>query len=244
MKNNKKDFKKKVFILGASSDIGISLIEIYLKNNYNIIAHYNKGNKNFFNLLKKNKNISPVKFDFSNNLKKISNFCKKRLFYNCDVFINAAAVIKENSYYKNSAKDILDSLKINLIPGILLTKNIGKKMYKKRWGRIVHLGSIGVKFGGGQKNFPYSLSKHGLEFFPSTTKSWIKNNVFINTIRVGLTKTKIHRNLPSKNLSKRISLIPMKRMAKVEEISKLVFFLGSDKNTFISHEVINISGGE
>ena len=47
MKNNKKDFKKKVFILGASSDIGISLIEIYLKNNYNIIAHYNKGNKNF-----------------------------------------------------------------------------------------------------------------------------------------------------------------------------------------------------
>ena len=38
-----KNKKKKVLILGASSDIGISLIEIYLKNNYEIVAHYNKG---------------------------------------------------------------------------------------------------------------------------------------------------------------------------------------------------------
>ena len=57
-------------------------------------------------------------------------------------------------------------------------------MVKKKWGRIVNLGSIGVKFGGGMSNLPYSLSKFGLEFFPNNTKKWIKDNVFINTLRV------------------------------------------------------------
>ena len=52
MKNN-----KKVFILGASSDIGLSIMKIYQKYNYEVLAHYNKGNKDFFEYTKKkNKN--------------------------------------------------------------------------------------------------------------------------------------------------------------------------------------------
>ena len=40
--------KKKLLILGGSSDIGIEIIKIYLKNNYSVLAQYNKGNRNFF----------------------------------------------------------------------------------------------------------------------------------------------------------------------------------------------------
>ena len=59
------DSNKKALILGASSDIGLKLIEIYLKNQYKIIAHYNKGNKNFFKLVDSNKNkIKKIKFNF------------------------------------------------------------------------------------------------------------------------------------------------------------------------------------
>ena len=39
---------KKVLILGASSEIGVEIMKLYLKKNHKIIAHYNKGNKNFF----------------------------------------------------------------------------------------------------------------------------------------------------------------------------------------------------
>ena len=46
---------KKVLILGASSDIGIEILKIYLRNNYFIIAHYSKGNQAFFDYVKKNK---------------------------------------------------------------------------------------------------------------------------------------------------------------------------------------------
>ena len=117
-------------------------------------------------------------------------------------------------------------------------------MVKKKWGRIVNLGSIGVKFGGGMSNLPYSLSKFGLEFFPNNTKKWIKDNVFINTLRVGATDTKLHKSLPSKNLKNRTNLIPIKRMANPKEIAEFVYLICSEKNTYISHQVISVSGGE
>ena len=95
-----------------------------------------------------------------------------------------------------------------------------------------------------RKEFSYSIGKFALEFFPSNNKKWIKNNVLINTVRVGVTKTRLHNKLKTKNLIKRVKLIPIQRMASPEEIAKVIFFLGSNDNTFISNEVISISGGE
>tara|TARA_Y100001970_G_scaffold74718_1_gene94715 strand:+ start:11983 stop:12702 length:720 start_codon:yes stop_codon:yes gene_type:complete len=237
-------FKKNVFILGASSDIGISIMKIYLKNNYEILAHYNKGNLNFFNFVKNKKRIKLIKFNFLSTSKKIEKFLNKKVFKNYSIFINASAFLKEIDYSKVKLKDLEDTFKVNLYPGVLLTKIMGQQMNKRKWGRIVHLGSIGVKYGGGKKNFPYSFSKHALEFFPGHTKEWAKNNVLINTIRVGATNTKLHLNLPSKNLKKRKNLIPMGRMAEPREIAEFVYFLGSEENTYICNKVPAISGGE
>jgi len=237
--------KKKLLILGGSSDIGVEIIKIYLKHNFSVLAQYNKGNKKFFSLVKKNKNfLKQIKFDFSSDNQKIEKFFKKKDVSKSDVFINALGSIFEMNYENLNLKDLDKSLKINAYTSIYATSFLGKKMAKKKWGRIVNLGSIGVKFGGGERNFPYSMSKFILEFFPSHTKKWVRQNVLINTIRVGATNTKLHKKLPKKNLKKRAELIPMKRMANSSEIAKFIFFIGSDKNTYISHQVIPISGGE
>ncbi len=235
---------RKVIILGASSDIGLSIMKIYSKKNYEIIAHYNTGNKFFFNFLKNNKNITKIKFNFLTSIKKIETFFKKKIFKNCSILINASGLIKELKFSETKLDDLIDILKVNFYPGFLLTQSLGNEMNKKKWGRVVNLGSIGVKFGGGLNNFPYSFSKHALEFFPSETKEWTKNNVLINTIRVGATQTKLHSKLPSKNLKKRVKMIPMGRMASTEEIAEFVYFLASDENTYISNQVLSISGGE
>ena len=71
-----------------------------------------------------------------------------------------------------------------------------------------------------------------------------KKNVLVNTVRVGATNTKIHKKLPYKNLKKRAKLIPIKRFATINEIANYIYFLGSSKNTYITNEVISISGGE
>ena len=61
---------KKIFILGGSSDIGIEIIKIYLKNNYKVLAHYNKLNNKLSNLKNyQNNNLDLIKFNFVNSEK-------------------------------------------------------------------------------------------------------------------------------------------------------------------------------
>ena len=52
----------------------------------------------------------------------------------------------------------------------ILTEN----MVSKKFGRILHISSIGVKYGGGENTFNYSFSKHSLEFISSYIKPGIR----------------------------------------------------------------------
>ena len=123
-------------------------------------------------------------------------------------------------------------------------KTIDILMKEKKFGRMLHVSSIGVKYGGGENTFNYSLSKHLLEFSPSFIKKLTRYNLLSNVLRVGFVKTKIHKKIKNKNLNKRINLIPIKRAAKVNEITDMIFFLASEKNSYISNETITIAGGE
>ena len=82
------------------------------------------------------------------------------------------------------------------------------------------------------------------EFFPSLYKKLVKYNILINTLKIGVTDTRVVRLNKNKNLKKRVSLIPLNRMAKPLEVAKYIYFLSSEENTLITNEIINISGGE
>ena len=45
-------------------------------------------------------------------------------------------------------------------------------------------------------------------------------------------------------MNKRKKLIPIKRIAKTEEVANKIYFFASEKNTLIHSQIINISGGE
>ena len=158
--------------------------------------------------------------------------------------IHAAAFVQPVSFFDITTTDLLNTFTINVISSFLFTRSIVPVMIDKGWGRIVNLSSIGVKFGGGAKTFCYSLSKHALEFFPQEHRSWSASNVLINSLRVGVTDTRIHKIDPNKDMSQRVSMIPMGRMATPEEMANTVYWLGSDQNAFMTGQVITVAGGE
>ena len=126
----------------------------------------------------------------------------------------------------------------------IIVKYLIKEMIKNKFGRILFTSSIGTKFGGADNTFIYSTSKYLNEFFPRIYKTNVKDNVLINTLQIGLTNTKMTKIDRKKNMKKRINLIPLKRMASPFEVANYIHFLMSEKNTLISNQVINISGGE
>ena len=117
-------------------------------------------------------------------------------------------------------------------------------MIKNKWGRIVNSSSIGVKFGGGKNNYEYSLAKHLNEFIPSYIRNLANKNIFFNTIKIGLTNTKIHKKISNKNILKRTNLVPVKKMASAKNIASYIYYISSEENEFITNEIINITGGE
>tara|TARA_Y100000389_G_C17262218_1_gene413603 strand:+ start:84 stop:782 length:699 start_codon:yes stop_codon:yes gene_type:complete len=231
--------KKNVLILGGSSDIGSELAKIFLdKKNYNVDLHYHSNSKILKNL--KNK-CKLIRSDLS-----ISNdrSILKKFQTNYDIIVNLVGYISGKSFKTFTIKSLEKTLRINsLIPMLIIRLSL-KNMIKKKWGRVVNSSSVGVKFGGGDKTFEYSLSKHLNEFIPSHYKKIADKNIFYNTIKIGLTNTKIHKKIPNRNLYKRTKLLPIKKMAKPKDIANYIYYIASNENQFITNETINITGGE
>jgi len=236
---------REVLISGAGSDIGIEICRQYLSKKYKVWGLYNKGQPALTELAIEHPelNLDPLNFESPEN---IENFIqtKQERFLSCDVFVHAAALVEPVQFSKLSADNLLRAFTINVIPSILFTRTLAPAMVGRGWGRIVNLSSIGVKFGGGSKTFPYSLSKHALEIFPQEHKNWAANNVLINTIRIGVTDTRMHNLDPEKDMAQRVSMIPMGRMATPYEMAQVIYWLGSEENSFMTGQVISAAGGE
>ena len=236
--------KNHILILGGSSDIGIETIKILLEKNWKVTAQYSSNSKKLINL-KKADALKTVKLNFSKiNEKNYKKILKKNFNEKYDSFLNLIGYIDNKSFSTFNLDSAIKSISINAIIPMLIIKKIISKMIKQKYGRIVNCSSIGVKFGGGEKTFNYSLSKQTLEFIPTDYKSWAKNNVFINNIRIGLTNTKLHKKIRKKDLKKRIKMIPAQRIAEPVEISKFLIWLVSNENTYIIGQTIDLSGGE
>ncbi len=238
--------KKNILILGASSDIGIELIKFLIKKEYNITAHCNQNFKQLQKLKKKN-NIKIIKKNFSKlNDKNIKGVCTKYFNENYGCFVNLIGYTDQKSYLNSNINSLIKILSINTIIPMFVLRHILKKMVKKKYGRIVNGSSIGVKFGGGENSFNYSLSKHLLEFIPNTLRKLASKNIIINNIRIGVTDTKIHKKLKRNKsfLKKRISLIPTGRLASKKEIAEYIYMLLNEKNSFMTNQTVTVSGGE
>ena len=230
---------KKILILGGSSDIGLSIVENLLTNKSNIIyLHYNSSN------LKNKKKSKQIKYLKSNFLKEDVNQVINKFDANYDVIVNLTGYLKTQSFENINYNSIIESISINsLIPNLIIKKSLSH-MKKQRWGRIINTSSIGTKFGGSKDTYSYSISKYLNEFIPSYIKNLVKYNILYNVVRIGVINTKIHKKINNKNLKKRMSLIPIKRIGQPKEVSNFINFLISEQNTYLSSQVIDLAGGE
>ena len=236
--------KKNILVLGASSDIGNEVIKIFLKNNWKVYAHYNKNSKIFKSkdILFKN-NLRIIKADFS-KIEQFNKFSKLAKKIKIDSFINLVGYLDNVSFQKTNLKSLTKSVQVNAIIPLMMQRDLIKKMEKNNFGRILNISSIGVKYGGSEFTFNYSYAKHSLEYIPSYIRKLAKKNILTNVLRIGVVNTKLLRKVKSKNIRKRVKLIPIKRMATIKEVSDTIYTLASEKNTYISGEIITIAGGE
>jgi len=234
-----------VLITGANGGIGMAMVELFLENNYKVFAHYNIKKDNLEKIQSENLLI------FQANLidvKETEGLFEKvlQVTETIDVLINNAGVYNPVGTFNNLNTELLDeALNINLKAPFILSKKFILLMKKFNNGRIINISSIGVKYGGSPLSMPYTISKAALETMTiSIAKEAAKYNILVNSLRVGVVDTNIHKNSVNKSMNNRINMIPLKRMAKPMEIAEYVLFLSSDKSSFTTGSIISIAGGE
>lgn len=146
----------------------------------------------------------------------------------------------------NSLDDdkISQMVNINLIAPLKLIQHVAVGMKNRHQGKIINVSSIwGVR----SKEFRslYSMTKFGLNGLTrSLARELGEYNILVNSIAPGYVNTEMTQtNVSAQDQERLKQEIPLKRFAEPSEIAKLVEFLLSDSNTYITGETITIDGG-
>jgi 3-oxoacyl-[acyl-carrier protein] reductase len=111
------------------------------------------------------------------------------------------------------------------------------------WGRIVNIASVAGKDGNPNMS-PYSASKAAvIALSKSLGKELATSGVLVNVIAPAVIETPMNAATGPEALAHITSLIPMKRLGQPDEVAELIAWLASDKVTFSTGAVYDISGG-
>ena len=121
-----------------------------------------------------------------------------------------------------------------------VTRPLIMPMIRRRWGRIVSVSSIAALHGNrGQTN--YAAAKAGLiGATRSLAKELASRGICVNVVAPGFVDTAMTEGIDPKLIK---DVVPMKRAGKASEIAAVVAFLCSDDASYVTGEVINVSGG-
>ncbi len=185
-----------------------------------------------------------AKTDVSNS-SDVENLVKMTLdkFQKIDILINNAGITRDNLIIRMSEQEWNSVIDVNLKGVFNCTKTVSKVMIKQRQVRIVNIASVvGLMGNPGQVN--YSASKGGvIAFTKSCARELAGRNILVNAVAPGFIKTRMTDALSEEQKKKLTELIPLNRLGEPEDVAKVVVFLCSDDSSYITGQVISVTGG-
>ena len=160
-----------------------------------------------------------------------------------DVLANVAGWGKIQPFMENTP-DFWDKvLKLNLVGPIYLTRAFLDGMIERQSGRIVFVSSDAGRVGSLGETV-YSGAKGGvIAFGKSLAREVARYNITVNSVCPGPTDTPLLAAVPEKHHEAFIRATPLRRLAKPSEIADAILFFASDRASFITGQVLSVSGG-
>jgi NAD(P)-dependent dehydrogenase (short-subunit alcohol dehydrogenase family) len=127
----------------------------------------------------------------------------------------------------------------------LLSRAAARRMIEQKGGRIINITTVGA-----EKAEPgmsaYGSSKAALKMLTRCmAREWAPLGIQVNAVGPGLTRTAFSEPIWSNpDIARHVtSLLPMGRIAEVEEIVPAVLFLASDAASYMTGHTIYVDGG-
>ncbi len=226
---------KKVLITGATGAIGEACAREFSANGYFVYVHYNSNKTKADALVNELGNAQAIGFDIASSV----SVREALADISVDVLVNNAGKTRDKLFFWMEEEDWDDIIQTNLTGTFYVTKALLPAMQKQKSGAIVNIASVAGTVGNiGQTN--YAASKGGMiAMSKSLALEVARYKIRVNCVVPGFIHSEMTTGFNEKDFEK---MIPMKRFGEACEVAEAVFFL-ADKASYMTAEVMNISGG-
>ncbi|MCP1336267.1 glucose 1-dehydrogenase [Futiania mangrovi] len=165
-------------------------------------------------------------------------------FGRIDILVNNAGFTRDGRITKMTEDDWDSVVDVILKGTFLCTRAVIPAMTEQKSGRIVNIASRAHWGNPGQAN--YSAAKAGVVGFTrSQAAEHGRNNITVNAVAPGFVETPLVQALPhyEKIKQRTIDNTPIPRLGRVEDIADAVTFLASERASWITGELLHVTGG-
>jgi len=160
-----------------------------------------------------------------------------------EVLVSNAGLAADAFLMRMTEEKFEKVINANLTGAFRVAQRASRSMTKKRFGRMIFIGSVSGTWGiGNQAN--YAASKAGLMGMArSIARELSKAGVTANVVAPGYIDTEMTRALDERIQAGALEFIPAKRVGTAAEVAGVVSFLASEDASYISGAVIPVDGG-
>jgi 2-hydroxycyclohexanecarboxyl-CoA dehydrogenase len=160
-----------------------------------------------------------------------------------DVIVNGAGWGKTLPFVEGTPELWQKVISLNFVGPMQLTKALLPAMIERGSGRIVNIASDAGRVGSLGETV-YSGAKGGLiAFTKSLAREVARHQINVNCVCPGPTDTPLMAAVPDKVKEALTKAVPFKRLGKPEEVANAVLFFASDRATYVTGQVLSVSGG-
>ena len=236
--------KKTCIVTGGSSGIGLSIVQLFLKNDYQV-----------FNLDLQHSEYGDFCQCDITDLEEVNNILSEiAKTHTIDVLVSNAGIHHSANIENTSEQDLDKVFSINVKGAFAAIKAVLPNMKANKQGAIILISSDQAIIGK-QNSFAYNLSKTALASMAKTTAlDYAQFNIRVNAVCPGTIETPLYHQAidnycqksgadKNKIHQEEANLQPLGRLGQPEEVAELVLFLASDKAKFITGSLQVIDGG-
>ena len=240
---------KTAFITGTNRGIGKATVEEFAKNGADIIAHARKETPEFLDFLreiskKHGIKTTPVFFDMTDT-EAMKNTVRQIIADKIpvDVLVNSAGVTDNVLFQMSSEKMLRNEFEVNVFSLFLLTQYILKIMMRRKSGSIVNVSSIsGLR--GDIGRTVYGMTKAAVASLTQSLAAELgKSGIRVNAVAPGFIQTDMMSYMSDEVISHNLEQSKLGRIGTPEEVAKTIVFLASDASSYITGEIVKVTGG-
>ena len=234
---------KTVLITGGSRGIGSELVRAFSKNGYNVAFTY-RSSKDEAEKLAGETGALALMADSRSEEDVLSAVSKVIATYGrVDCLINNAAISSFSLFTDITLENWNDMLAVNLTGTFLYSKAVVSDMLKRKSGRIINITSMWGLVGASCE-VHYSATKAGIiGMTKALAKELGPSGITVNAIAPGVINTEMNAKLTDEDRETLVNDTPLMRIGSTSDIADAALFLAGEGASFITGEVLNVSGG-